>query len=205
MRWLTGLFRVPELDKYSDDEYDRLVIQAKLRRGDAIWVLPGLCGLCAAALWGVAAYMLGAAVMTSTGGTPPLGSLERWVRLTIVVGIGVFCAVFFSVRYLLVIRSIRHIVNKTGCPYCEFSLVGLTVEHGAVKCPECGSRVVLADHRINPDDLWVRAAKFAGAGKRGAYKGVDSKAEFEKRPKAAAAPVKKAGSAGAGPSRKGPK
>ena len=45
MRFLSKLFSVPELSKYSEEEYERLVWQAKLRRGDAIWVIPAGAGI----------------------------------------------------------------------------------------------------------------------------------------------------------------
>ncbi len=45
----------------------------------------------------------------------------------------------------------RHI-NHARC-FCGYSLLGLTIEDGAVQCPECGERIVLADRGLTPDML----------------------------------------------------
>jgi hypothetical protein len=160
-----------DLRKYTEEEYEKLVWQAKARRGDALWVISGLVGLLAAAAWiGAAVLMqvginkMGPTVMTPS--SIKLGLINAIVAMCVAVAAGM------AVRWIMIVRSIRLIVNKAGCPYCEFSLVGLRVQNGWVRCPECGQRIYLHEHKLTEDDLipeggWYRPIE--GAGPRGAY------------------------------------
>jgi hypothetical protein len=166
---LSNLF--PDLSKYSDEEYEKLVWQAKVRRGDAIWVVPLGVGLLAGGLWILAAVImqLGIQRMGPTVGPPPM---LGWGVINGIVALSIAVAAAGTTRWVLIVRSIRRLVNKAGCPYCEFSLVGLRVQSGWVRCPECGQRVALHEHRLTEDDLipeggWYRPID--GAGPRGAY------------------------------------
>ena len=165
----TSLLR--DLSKYTDEEYERLVWQAKARRGDALWVIPTGVGILAAAAWvGVAVLIqMGFLRMGPTVAAP---SMMKFGVLNAVVALAIAFAAGSAVRWVMIVRSIRRIVNKAGCPYCEFSLVGLRVQSGWVRCPECGQRVYLHEHRLTEDDLipdggWYRPVE--GAGPRGAY------------------------------------
>ena len=155
MSFLSNLFQIPGLSSYSDAEYERLVGQAKLRRGDAIWILPGLAGVLVAGAWiGVGVAIV---VAMKSARTSPTGMSLRVLGLAnILVAILLGTAVAMLVRWVLLVRSIRRIVNRAGCPFCEFSLVGLRVNHGWVQCPECGQRVYLFEHRMTPEDLYTR-------------------------------------------------
>ena len=174
MRFLFHFFSVPELGNYSEEEYERLVWQAKLRRGDAIWVIPAFVGVLAAAVWigiGVA-FALG---MKASGSAPSGAALRVWGLANIFVAILIGVAIGTAVRWMLLVRSIRRLINKAGCPFCEFSLVGLRIEHGWVRCPECGQRVYLHEHRLSPDDLVPEHERnkplpALGAGEMGAYR-----------------------------------
>ena len=42
---------------------------------------------------------------------------------------------------------------KQAKSVCGYSLLGLTIEDGAVTCPECGERIVLADRGLTPEML----------------------------------------------------
>lgn len=174
LRGLRQLLSIPEVDKYSDEQYERLIIQARIRRGDAIWVLPLGAGLLAAGMWMMVAIFLGKVVLTTAPGRlAPIAMVNtRWLILNGVVMMVIFLAATIGVRWLLIVRSIRNILNRAGCPFCDFSLVGLKIEHGRVKCPECGSSVFLHEHRLNADDLIPESQKQAplqGAGPLGAY------------------------------------
>ncbi len=174
MRFLSKLFSVPELNKYSEKEYERLVWQAKLRRGDAIWVIPCGAGVLAAAAW-IAIGVVFVVSMKASGTAPTGAALRVWGAANIFVAILIAVAVATAVRWMLLVRSIRRLINKAGCPFCEFSLVGLRVDHGWVRCPECGERVFLLEHRLSPDDLLTEQERnkplpSLGAGELGAYR-----------------------------------
>lgn len=80
--------------------------------------------------------------------------------LTKVLMTGVFAAViatvivaFILIQREMLVRTMRKIIARALCPFCEFSLVGLIARSGRVCCPECGEEVVLSEHRISEDDL----------------------------------------------------
>ncbi len=175
------ILNIPELSGYSDQEYDRLVAQAKLRRGDAIWVLPGLAGILAGIVWVGVGVGIMLAIKASNAAAVAAGSISiantsirGWVVGNICVGLLIAVAAAVSVRWLLLVRSIKRLINRAGCPFCEFSLVGLRVDHGWVQCPECGQRVYLHEHRLTEEDILTDEQKrkpiaALGAGPMGAY------------------------------------
>lgn len=169
--FLNKLFAVPELSKYSDEQFDRLVIQAKVRRGDAIWVMPLLAGIGAAVAWTGVSLLLTWG-LASVSNNPAASRTLNFGAMFVVVGVVLFFAAAAAVRWAMIVRSIRNIVNKAGCPFCDFSLVGLKVEYGKVKCPECGQDVFLHEERLTADDLMTDAQRYGplpGAGETGAY------------------------------------
>lgn len=174
LRVLRQHLSIPEVEKYSDEQYERLIIQARIRRGDAIWVLPLAAGIVAAGAWTGASALM-AMVLSKSFSPAALASHIgnfRWIGLNAAVMITLFLAAAVGLRWLMIVRSIRNILNRAGCPFCDFSLVGLKVEHGRVKCPECGSDVFLHEHRLNADDLIPESQRHAplpGAGPLGAY------------------------------------
>jgi hypothetical protein len=191
-----------DLSKYSDEEYERLVWQAKVRRGDAIWVIPSGVGLLAGGLWVGAAVLMHMGMMRAVP-TWAAPSLANFGVINAIVALCVAVAAGMAVRWWMIVRSIRRIVNKAGCPYCEFSLVGLRVQNGWVRCPECGQRVYLHEHRLTQDDLipeggWYRPIE--GAGPRGAY--LDpGRAEPRAKPSRPSAPARSTGRGGRTPAR----
>lgn len=172
MRFLSSIFSDPELDGYSDEELAKLTWQAKVRRADAIWVIPLAVGIVAGIAWLVAAAAITQG-MNSTGTILTGIAFGRWAALNGVVALTIAGAAGALVRWRMLVTSIKRIVNKAGCPYCEFSLVGLPVKSGWVQCPECGQRVYLFEHKLTPEDLVPESARFGagtGAGPMGAYK-----------------------------------
>lgn len=156
----------PELKGYSDEEFLRLVMEARARRGDAMWVAP-LAIIIAATLAGMLAAAVMASIVhtsrTAAGQTftfwadPVVRAIFSWA----IVVIGPTNVVIWLVaRRELILRSVlRHLV-RARCPYCLFNLAGLPVEIGAVTCPECGQRIVLADEGISPDDILPREKRY---------------------------------------------
>lgn len=158
------MFAMPELRGYSDEQVQSFIWQAKIRRGDAIWVLPMLAGLAAAGAWMLMVFGLAALIASRVGGSP-----AGWWPLTLFVAVTLFLGAFLALRRVLIARSLKNMLNKAACPYCDFSLVGLTITHETVQCPECGSRVVLHEHRLHREDIEIAPPPFAGAGPMGAY------------------------------------
>src|SRR5690606_2252263 len=134
----------------------RLMCQAKARRGDAMWIVPlGAVGLLLLALGAgatLAGFVISGVRSGSPGfwGDPAVEAVYAWAL--IIAGPGAVIT-WIVVRRELIMRSVlRHLV-KARCPYCTFNLAGLKVDFGAVVCPECGERIVLADEGLTPDDL----------------------------------------------------
>lgn len=178
---LLSLFRPAELEHISDREYARLIERATVRRGDAAWVLPLIAGLVCAAVWLAIGYSAAAFLSGRGGGGRGGGGMGggvgvNWARIGVVnllIALVVVTTVGSVVRWKLITNSIKRLVNKAACPYCDFSLMGLEVEMGGVVCPECGERTVLSEIGLTKEDLMVLATQpFDGAGKLGSYSGV---------------------------------
>ncbi len=143
----------PEFDGYSDEECRKLVLQARLRRGDAAWVIPLLAAMAMMGAWTVfGGGLLVLAASMSGRPLPPLASFLVPILLFEVPG---FIVAYVWIRRLMLVRSIRRLIHRAVCPFCEFSLVGLPVKVAAVICPECGQKVRLYTHGIRPEDLEV--------------------------------------------------
>lgn len=152
----------PELSEYSDEECEQMMLQARARRADAMWFLPlmlivGMVVVVAVTA-GVTAWLVHRA-RVNAGSTISFWS-DPDVRVVIswaVVVVGPTAGgIWFFTRRELIMRSVLNHLTRASCPYCRFSLAGLRVEKGAVRCPECGQRIVLAEEGIKPEDLLPR-------------------------------------------------
>jgi len=166
---ITRFYRAyPEFDRLSELECRALAIRARVERGDAAWFIPLAAGLLLALVSAAFGYMIALLVLTAAGAgggkgrAPVAGSTAaanmRPLELALLggvalLGLAVFGAVFVIVRRQLILRTMRRLIARALCPFCEFSLVGLMPSQGRVRCPECGEVVVLAEHRIHEDDL----------------------------------------------------
>lgn len=140
----------PEFDGYSDEQCRKLLLQAQLRRGDAAWVLPLVGAAAASGFWLFVAVGLVRAFASLLSVTIVGGNFLLAVAVLVAP---VFVAVFVGVRRAMLVRSVRRLVNRAACPFCEFSLVGLPVRVNTVQCPECGEKVRLSEHGIRHEDL----------------------------------------------------
>lgn len=165
---LLSLFRPKDLEHIPERKYRQLIFQALVRRGDAAWAVPAVVGIVAAMAW-IAAGAAVAALVTRGGGG------VNWMRVgavNVMIGGLVAFTVGSVVRWRMVTASIRRLINKAVCPYCEFSLMGLQAEYGGVVCPECGERVMLGELGLSPEDLHEAPnTPYAGAGRLGSYSG----------------------------------
>ncbi len=188
--WLTSTFFHPAIARLSDGQYDALVAQAKYKRGDAAWVLPLGAGVGMALGWlGLSAVLMRivrqvaapAGPLTqivtdpATGASrlvtvwPGVAGTGPWWGASVVVAVLLGLAAAAACRFALISGSVRTLVNKAGCPFCEFSLTGLKIDaDNGVVCPECGGRVLLHEHRIKREDVELFCAP-VGAGPRGAH------------------------------------
>lgn len=140
----------PEFDGYTDEQCRKLLLQARLRRGDAAWVLPLLAAIGFAAAWSVVALGLVriAAALLGLALTRQSTLLAMFMIVT-----PALVVVYSWVRRGMLVRSVRRLMNGAACPFCEFSLVGLPVKINTVRCPECGEKVRLTEHGIRQEDL----------------------------------------------------
>lgn len=125
----------------------------------------------------------GVIVVTTPPAAPPPVVLRPLRTLVWGLGLIVFLATFVTTRRVLVVRTIKRLLNRTGCPFCEFNLIGLRPLGTYITCPECGERFDLLQHGMKPDDLIVagRGREFEGAGRFGAYKTPPGTAKAEAR------------------------
>lgn len=125
----------------------------------------------------------GVIVVTTPPAAPPLAILRPLKTLVWGLGLIVFLAAFVTTRRVLVVRTIKRLLNRTGCPFCEFNLIGLRPQGTYITCPECGERFDLLQHGMKPDDLVMagQGRKFEGAGRFGAYKVPPGAAKAETR------------------------
>jgi hypothetical protein len=197
--------QVPSLEHLSEKQRRRLVWQAATKRGDAIWVIPMSLAVAVTGLWLAVGWKLMTIVAAAMGPPPAQPSATAVAAAafggptpvaatpavppalkTILFGLAVLVFIFawLITRRVLVIRTVKRLINRVACPTCEFSLRGLKPQGAYVTCPECGERVNLYEHGLSPDDLVLERDKhkpFEGAGRFGAYK-------VPKKPPARSAP-----------------
>lgn len=125
----------------------------------------------------------GVIVVTTPPAAPPPTILRPLRTLVWGLGLIVFLAAFVTTRRVLVVRTIKRLLNRTGCPFCEFNLIGLRPQGTYITCPECGERFDLLQHGMKPDDLIApgQGRKFEGAGRFGAYQTPPGAAKAEAR------------------------
>lgn len=154
----TAHYRTPEFDDLDDLELEHLVFQAKMRREDAIWILPLLAVIAAwivvltpvaSALW-----LFLSAASGATGFDPWSFAGASAIAFVSALAFSLSIVVWIAVRRLLILRSMRRIRGKASCPYCAFDLRGLPVaDYRLVRCPECGELLNLIDLGLTKRDL----------------------------------------------------
>jgi DNA-directed RNA polymerase subunit RPC12/RpoP len=142
---------VPHLATVPAARRQHLIEMAKIRRGEAIWLLP-------LAFAAPAGFVMCAALLSLTAGTmaPARGggfSLFSVAMALLLGAVPAFVTVFALVRRVMIIRSLRLMLNRTACPYCEFELRGLPLDGETVRCPECGERSTLHELRVSRTEM----------------------------------------------------
>jgi ssDNA-binding Zn-finger/Zn-ribbon topoisomerase 1 len=143
---------VPQLAAVSAERRQHLIEMAKIRRGEAIWLLPLAFAAPAGFIMCAALLSLTAATM---GPAPAGGGFSLFsVAMALLLGaLPAFITVFALVRRVMIIRSLRLMLNRTACPYCEFELRGLPLDGETVRCPECGERSTLHELRVSRTEM----------------------------------------------------
>lgn len=145
----------PELDAFGDEDCMQFVRRARREHRLLVWALPPI-------VW-IAAFFTIFAVVGVVATALPTPAAPKWlppemrpalavtVLLTLLVG-GASLASMLA-RDAMMRRLLQGQIDKARCTRCQFSLLGLRVRHGAVKCPECGTDVVLAEIGLCEEDL----------------------------------------------------
>jgi DNA-directed RNA polymerase subunit RPC12/RpoP len=145
----------PELDIFSDEECRRYLLQVRAQHRI---ITPSLAGALAAfALWWIiVAPLTIRQVLRITGSSENVPA--AFVALIILAALAA-CMTFLFLRDFILIRGIRNRINNARCTNCRHSLLGLPLLAAAdpsVRCPECGSLIILHHIGLNPDDLRPR-------------------------------------------------
>lgn len=145
---LSKIYRAfPELDRFSDAECASYVRHVSHRMGVRIVLTAWATALLS--MFGLPLLLcLGAPLVGGAGSGPAT-----------VIGIAALLGLFtgplwgFMCRDVLLRRAIRERIKHATCPTCFYSLIGLRVSGGSVRCPECGGSVELDRHDLTPGDL----------------------------------------------------
>jgi DNA-directed RNA polymerase subunit RPC12/RpoP len=143
----------PELDPFSDEECERYILQVRQQKFGqwkyrmlAFWlVVSWLILVFPVAMWIAHKYRL--------------ETMGMVLGFFIAMPLGVFFPTAFY-RDRLLIAAIRGRLNLARCTRCRHSLLGLPLlgemEQDAVRCPECGSVMVLSDLGLRHRELIPR-------------------------------------------------
>jgi len=155
--------RQPGLTNLTEIEVEHLVELAKARREDALWVIPLLWTV---VLWAcvMGPLILLLQIMRRASASSPLNGGYGWSVspllasfIIALAAVGLLVAstvVWVWIRRALIMRSIRLLLSKSACPYCDFDLRGLRVaDNAVVRCPECGEVILLKEHGMTRRDL----------------------------------------------------
>jgi DNA-directed RNA polymerase subunit RPC12/RpoP len=152
----------PELDIFSDEECERYLLQVRSQQR-----VLGISFAATGAMFVLWLFLLipiglGLLSLARVGdGSQYAGTLVLFLLGGIVV-----CMTFLLMRDYTLIRGVRNRVRNARCTNCRHSLLGLPplpAEEDSVRCPECGSVIVLHEIGLKPDDLRPRAAPDAPA------------------------------------------
>jgi len=175
--WSKPYRAFPELDRFSDDECERYVLQVRAQRLGSRWLPPaGLLLTVPASMYAIvyASLDIGEWVRDFDvwlfrmirGTWPPVevgpGEFLVWIGLGLLV-VGGPALLYMIPRDALLRRAIANRLRLARCPKCRQSLVGLPVRalpeaYGGgpgVTCPECGTEHVLAKIGLTSDDIRV--------------------------------------------------
>jgi hypothetical protein len=140
-----------EFDGFSDQRCEAYLRLAQSRyKGATVLVSVGSLAAFFLTVWlyfGVGASLLRRLVV----GLPGLHPM--WSAVYLGCGVLVPALAALLVRDAWVRWVLRQFLRDVRCVRCRYSLLGLQVMGGAVRCPECGERTVLAELGLSEADL----------------------------------------------------
>ncbi len=156
---LSKIYRAfPELDPFPDSECERFVLSARTQSGATIGAA-SFFAFCfslmvyAIFVWFIAAWA-SRFIKQLFQGSLAVDQLEMLsTGLVLVCGPLFACLCFGLTRDTFLRRAILDRINLARCTACKFSLLGLPVVLGQVRCPECGGVINLASIGLRPTDL----------------------------------------------------
>jgi DNA-directed RNA polymerase subunit RPC12/RpoP len=155
---LTKVYRAfPELDRFTDEQCREYVKHVHLRFPWSRWMYAALANVvafvvAALAFWSVAWVTLRPSV-TMMPGFRFVDHPLMCSALLAALSLGPASLLRYWIRHRWLRRRLRECIAEARCANCRYPLLGLAVRDGAVLCPECGERVVLADFGLTPADL----------------------------------------------------
>ncbi len=149
----------PELDRFSDEECERYVLQARAQR--RIGPHPYLVGVGVAFACLFTLVALGRSVARTMRTHAVMEVLVPLGTCIVPAALGMLAGL--AVRDWLLRRALRKRIDNARCTTCRHSLLGLPLleprsETEAVRCPECGSVMVLERLGLTAADLMPRKA-----------------------------------------------
>lgn len=149
---LSKIYRAfPELDRFCDAECDGFVRAARQKHLIRESVFSVVAVFAALTVMGV-----GTAIFGMYGNR--FAVLRDTVGLVVTVGAIVLagCISGLLVRDAWLRWAVRTVLRVAKCPACTYSLLGLPLSEGKVRCPECGRDIAIASLGLTPDDLIAR-------------------------------------------------
>ena len=172
---LSKIYRAfSELDRFSDEECERYVRYVSQQRQPTrflIGVVPAV----------VCVAVIAVLVLMEVYAGPAVRSARDWVNsivdmiapdmtedLADMVFLLFWLLMLIGMPYIVMLmtrdwhlrRGIRGRLETAHCPSCRQGLLGLPLIAGArlptVRCPECGTVLILEEIGVTPDDLLVR-------------------------------------------------
>ena len=152
----------PEFERFTDDEFRRYVCGVIDREPVPTKIVPTL--VCFAIFFG---FLIGGLWFEpKLNRWCPLPGDLSWANLLVAIGILLGFTAMLPLRDRAIRRALVRRVALVRCHACRYSLLGLPVADGATACPECGERIILADHHLTPDDLLAKPTSDASSGHR---------------------------------------
>jgi hypothetical protein len=149
-----------ELDRFSDEECERFLLQARAQR--RVGPLPLVLAVVAVLGWCLAAVPMIRSWFRRGyfRGPGPIDAVRTGLLIAAVVGTPLL--VYYIARDVRLRRALRGRIDNARCPRCRQSLLGLPMldesPTPAVRCTECGGSIELTPIGLTPADLLPRRA-----------------------------------------------
>jgi hypothetical protein len=148
----------PELDRFSDEECERYILQVKAQK--KIGPYPGLLTFGSVLLCIIFGAPIGGKWLFEGPATGPDAVFMLRGAALICGFAGVPAFTYCITRDVRLRRALRARIDNARCPTCKQSLLGLPLIPGAprpaVRCTECGGYIELSTIGLTPTDILPR-------------------------------------------------